>query len=113
MMRAWPIICTRIRTGIIDEWCLVQCARIRAVCVTVCEPRRRNAGSVVALTKLGPLTIHNLLLPNLKSYMARLEPELNDSKPLKRLEASKGRVTPPLPPTGACTINRPLITMHD
>ena len=54
-----------------------------------------NAGSVVALTKLGPLTIHNLVLPNLKSYMARLEPELNDSKPLKRLEASKGRVYPP------------------
>ena len=54
------------------------------------------AGAIVALTKLGPHTIHNLVLPNLKGYIATLEdtmaelgPDASADERVRRLEATK------------------------
>lgn len=54
------------------------------------------AGAIVALTKLGPHTIHNLVLPNLKDYVATLEdtmtalaPDASAEDRVRRLEATK------------------------
>jgi hypothetical protein len=53
-------------------------------------------GAIVALTKLGPHTIHNLVLPNLKDYVATLEdtmtelaPDASPEERVRRLEATK------------------------
>ena len=56
------------------------------------RPLTTHYGAVVALTALGPHTIHTLLLPNLRSYMNKLEPELSSAaqnNPRKRAEAAK------------------------
>ena len=55
-----------------------------------------SSGAIVALTKLGPYTIHNLVLPNLKDYVATLEDTMTELAPdasaeerVRRLEATK------------------------
>eukprot|EP01050_Picozoa_sp_SAG11_P011040 SAG11_NODE_1143_length_5699_cov_9.955000_1_plen_562_part_00 len=58
--------------------------------VSPSRPLTTHYGAAVALSALGPHTIHTLLLPNLKTYMRRLEPELTSTlSPLRRSEASK------------------------
>lgn len=58
--------------------------------VNPARPLTTHYGAIVGLTKLGPHTIHNLVLPHLQAYMTRLEPErLSATDSVKRLEASK------------------------
>ena len=60
------------------------------------RPRTTHYGAIVALTKLGPHTIHSLVLPNLKEFIGALEPSISALAPdssveerIKRLEATK------------------------
>ena len=57
--------------------------------VNPARPLTTHYGAIVALTKLGPHTIQKLVLPNLKAYMTRLQPEQEASDPIKRQEATK------------------------
>jgi len=53
------------------------------------KPLTTHYGAIVGLSALGHYVIQLLVLPNLKTYIKLLEPELNSAAPIKRMEARK------------------------
>lgn len=53
------------------------------------RPLTTHYGAIVGLSSLGHYVTQLLILPNLKSYLTLLEPELNGTNAIRRLEAKK------------------------
>jgi hypothetical protein len=53
------------------------------------RPLTTHYGAIVGLSSLGHYVTQLLILPNLKSYLTLLEPELNGTNTIRRLEAKK------------------------